>query len=212
MSLSDLVTSESLLIQFIQHPTERDMIGKIILAYGELEVMLTDLLRAALDGDTMAAIKVLYRLRSESNRIDIADAIVRPKVAKHGLEGQYDEALNALNHCKKIRNHYTHSQWITENGVLRFGSLDDAARAQGQSKIRFRAISPCTLRRQYDYFGYTQHILSYVADQYRLKTAQPRMIEQKIPKPKRVPPVSLDSREETQPPRLKSRARKPRGK
>lgn len=66
--------ANSLLIQFDKHPRKREMIGKLILAYGELEITIMDLVAATMGGDTKTAVRALYRLRSESNRLEVADA------------------------------------------------------------------------------------------------------------------------------------------
>src|SRR4051812_1214624 len=119
---------DSILLQLDRHPAERDLIGKIILSYGVLEVALMEAVKAALGGDVYTANRVLFRLKSESNRLEVADALVRPQFSKHELGPAWEEAYGAFKFCKGIRNTYAHSTWISdERGVLRFGDLEKAA-------------------------------------------------------------------------------------
>lgn len=217
MPLSDLAVINGLLIQFEKHPKERELVGKILLAYGELEFLVLDLLRATMDekeegSATITAVRTLYRVRSESSRLQIADALVRPKMAEHDMLAPYDEAAAAMHHCKKIRNAYAHCHWISDKGILRFGDLDAAAKGNTEpTRIRFRPITLELLQQQFHYFAFTDHLLIWVADQYRLKTGKPRMIEPHIPKPQRMPRVSLDSREEAHSRQSPPKDRTPRG-
>jgi hypothetical protein len=117
----------SLLITFDKHPRQRELIGNLILAYGELEFILQDILRAVLDDDLMTATRTLYRLRSEANRLSVADAIIRPKMEAQGILPAYLDAYCAMFACKNVRNRYAHAQYIVEHGELWVGDLDLAA-------------------------------------------------------------------------------------
>ena len=190
----------SVLIQLDNHPSERELIGKIILAYGEIEFMIMDLVCAALKEDIRTALRTLFRLRSENNRLQVADAIARPWFVAQKLEGHYAEAITAARHCMAFRNQYAHCTWVSDpDGQLRFGNLEDAAKQTGtKSTIAMRPLTLDLLKRQYGYFSFAEHQLLWVTDEYRLKTKQKRKLEpnQRIPKPKRVSPPNLDSRGE----------------
>jgi hypothetical protein len=205
VSLSSFMAKPSVLVQLDKHPKERDLIGKIILAYGEIEVIVMDLVTAALNGDNKTALRTLFRLRSENNRLQVADAIARPWFTSQGLEGHYSEAMTAAHHCMGFRNHYAHCQWVSDEvGQLRFGNLEDAAKSTGEKcQIILRPITRKRLQEQYDYFSYAEHMLLWVTDEYRLKTEQKRLLagNQRVPKPKRVSPPKPDSRGEEPTPR-----------
>lgn len=201
---------ESLLIQFDYHSEERRLIGKIILAYGELEIAVMQLLTTTLRGDTNTAVRTLYRLRSESNRLEVADALVSPQLAQHKLAGAWDEAYAAMKCCKSIRNNYAHGQWLSDRGQLRFGDLDKAALTKGPNcAITMRPLSLAILKKQWAYFQYAHHQLAWIDYRYATLTAQPRVFPGKVPKPKKVPPPKLDSRGEVRFPRLSSQGQKP---
>jgi hypothetical protein len=174
----------------------------MILAYGELEIGVMDLVAATMGGDTKTAVRALYRLRSESNRLEVADALVTPKLAEHKLDGAWNEAYAAMKDCKTIRNNYAHGQWVNDKGQLRFGDLDKAALTKGpKCEIKLRPITMGVLKEQMAYFEYAEHQIMWIGDQYRLATDQQRRVVKKVPKPKKVPPPRHDSRGEECSPR-----------
>jgi len=188
---------ESILIELDKHPEERDLIGKIILAYGVLEVALLESVRAALNDDIYTATRVIYRLKSESNRLEVADALVRPKMTEKKLKLAWEEAYRAMKVCKGIRNTYAHSQWLSDKGTLRFGDLDKAAKSpEGKCEINMRPITKPVLEQQYAYFTQTDHLLLWALDQYQIAARLPRKLpdHQHVTKPKKTPPPKLDSR------------------
>jgi hypothetical protein len=196
---------DSILLQLDRHPVERDLIGKIILSYGVLEVALMEAVKSALGGDVYTANRVLFRLKSESNRLEVADALVRPQFSKEKLGPAWEEAYAAFKFCKGIRNTYAHSTWISdEHGVLRFGDLEKAANTkEGPAKINFRPLSREVLEKQFAYFTHADHLILWAIDQYQTTTGQERKLAdgQFVTKPKRTPRPKLDSRGEARSPR-----------
>jgi hypothetical protein len=63
-------------LPFDRFRREGDIIGRMILEYGDLEWSLC-LLVSHVIGDLDIALKALYRSRGETQRIDIADALIR---------------------------------------------------------------------------------------------------------------------------------------
>ena len=197
--------ADSLLLNFKHHPEERKAIADLILAYGDLESSLLNLLQAALNGDTYTAVRAMYRVRSESNRLEIVDALVTPRLAEQKLDGAWGEAYAAMKCCMGIRNRYAHSQWLHDDGELRFGNLDEAANKKGpKCKIVMLPLSAGVLTEQRRYFEYAHHQINWIGDRYRLATDQKRLTKARIPKPKRISPPRLDSRGEARPRRLSS--------
>ena len=190
----------TLLIQFDDHQEELALIGKMILAYGELEFAVMDIVRATMGGDTEKAVKVIYRLRSESNRLEVADALITPDMRGKSYGGYWHEVYCALKRCKTIRNQYAHGQFISDGGILRFGDLDEAATSKADKfQIRMRPIHLKTLKEQWLYFEYAHHIALWLSDQIRLEMKLPRVMEAKVPKPQKVSSPKLDSRGEEHP-------------
>lgn len=185
----------ALLVQLNKHPREWDLIGKLILSYGELEFMLLDLLRAALGDDLMTAVRTLYRLRSEANRLSIADALVRHRMTEHDMLQEYLDAHSAMFASKNIRNRYAHGQFISDRGYLWVGDLDEAAKATGtQAQIKFKSLPLPHLEWEFDYFAYTEHALMYATNQLRIKTEQSLPESLVVPKPRKRPAPKLGSR------------------
>lgn len=198
--------ADSLLIQFERHPAELAVVGKIVLAYGELELAFMDTVRAVLNEDLARSARIIYRLKSESNRLEIADALLAPALGAYAFGGMWNEAYCALKFCKNVRNQYAHAQWVNDDGQLRFGDLEEAAQSKGDKfKIRLRPISLAALKKQLAYFEYAHHLIMWLGDQVRLVNGQPRMIDVKVPKPKKVIQPKPDSLGEARPPRLSGR-------
>lgn len=187
------------LYELDKHPAERDLIGRIILLYGVLEVGLLQLVSAVLGGKIYTAQRILYRLRSESNRLEVADALIRSTLAEHHLSQAWEDAYSAMKFCKGIRNTYAHSQWLSDNGFLRFGDMDKTAKTRdGKSQIDFHPLIAATLEKQLAYFTHTYHLLLWSLDQYQIAAGLPRKLPdgQHVLKPKKTPRPKPDSRGE----------------
>lgn len=89
---------------------ESDIIGRMVIEYGELEWVLCLLVRHV-TGDMDVAVKSLYRARGESQRLDIADALIRNRI-NPAIKQIYEETLSHVRACLTIRNRYAHSNWI----------------------------------------------------------------------------------------------------
>jgi hypothetical protein len=152
------------------HPQETGLIGEILIAYGELENSVIDVVDAVLDEDVDTTLRTLFRLRSEGQRLDVADAIARKWMREQGLEPIYSEALGAMKRCKTIRNQYAHCTWYTESGHLFFINLEEAAKkTDGPTMLKARRIDEPLLRTQRGFFDYTEDLLIFVAESYRRK-------------------------------------------
>ena len=189
------MTSEELLLPFEGLRKERELIGKMLLAYNELEYVLLDMLIAVL-GDGQAAIRAMYQLRSEANRLAVAEAIITPEFTRSALGGSLKESLDALGHCKAIRNQFAHCLWTFDEGTLRFANLELTAKSKGEKcQVVSHPLTATLLRNQWAYFEYASHMLLWVNQEYRRKNNQ-SLHGSIIPKPKRLPPPKLHSRGE----------------
>lgn len=90
---------------------EGDLIGRMILEYGELEWLLC-LMAGHVLGDLDTAIKALYRSRGELQRMEIADALIRQRIKDSQLRQTYEETFAHMAVCKKLRNQYAHTNWL----------------------------------------------------------------------------------------------------
>lgn len=189
----------TLLIPLDQFPHERDLVARMILAYGELEFCMLDLLAAALD-DTAAAVRTLYQLRSEANRHAVVEAIAQPSFARAGLAAPFKEAMDAVKHCKGYRNQYAHCHWTAHDGILHFTDLEVTAKSKGDvCKVQNIPITLTLLRSQWAYFEYTDHLLLWLDNEFRIKAGLPIRGEGQLLRPKRLDPPKKHSRGEPKP-------------
>jgi len=82
--------AKNILPVFRTFPEEGQIIGRLVVGYGVLEFYLICCLGPALGSDDRA-LRALFRVRSESTRIDVADALMRPPYKEIGLQDKYNE-------------------------------------------------------------------------------------------------------------------------
>jgi hypothetical protein len=70
------------------------IVGRLLIAYGEIEYDLARCLTAVFNDDHTRALRVMFRTRGESARIHIADAIMQPHYEELGIK-QYDHFIEA---------------------------------------------------------------------------------------------------------------------
>jgi hypothetical protein len=159
-----------LLYEFQDFPDEQEAIGKMLIAYGELEFAILGCIGAVLNSDMAQAVRILFRVRGEGARIEVADAIVRPAFAKVGLAPKWGNALGAARVCKGIRNQYAHCHWQVYNGQLRFMDLDTEAQSpEGAMQVSFWPIDGPLIARQLEFFEYALSSLYYLQAEYWVK-------------------------------------------
>lgn len=180
----------NILIFLNDHPKEAKLIGEILISYGELENSLLDLVDAVLDDDTDTAVRALFRLRSEGQRLDVADAITRKWMTAKGLGGVYGLGLGAIRTCKSIRNQYAHSTWYSRDGNLFFINLEETAKSpEGECRVTPRRVDLPLLQKQRGFFDYTEDLLIFVAESYRRKMGKSAIRGEF--QPKRIPTPEL---------------------
>ena len=147
---------------FEEYPEEGMIVGRLVVGYGELEY---DLMLCLSDcvGDIITAVRLLYRIRSESSRLEIADSLLRPYFKKYDLANEYSEVCVALKFCKTVRNAFAHSHWTPTLRGLFFSDLERAAESKdGGGMVRIRHIDGAILKQQEEYFVYCQEILNFL--------------------------------------------------
>ena len=96
-----------ILIEFEAFPREKEFVGSMLMAYGEIEFALFSLADAVIDTQDNA-VEIFFRIRGEGARIEVSDAIIRPFLEKAGLGPKWSSAIAPTRLCKKIRNQYAH--------------------------------------------------------------------------------------------------------
>ena len=113
-----------------RYPAEASLIGRIVVAFGELEYIVAICAGWAIK-DRDRALRALYRLRATSARIDVADAFIRPTFDGTAFEPDYRAAIAAIRYCLKICNQYAHCNWsdAPDHGLF-FTDLQESADAE----------------------------------------------------------------------------------
>ena len=112
---------------FHRFPAEAAIIGRLLAAFGELEVTVCyNAGKATNLGDLVVA--ALYRIRATRSRLEAADALMRPIYTTAGFSELYGDAFGRVMHCLRIRNQFAHCNWGDhETAGLFFVDLQVAA-------------------------------------------------------------------------------------
>jgi hypothetical protein len=123
---------------------EANLIGDLVVRYGELEWMLCRV-AALLLGDFDATFKAMYRVRGEQARLQIADGLASSHLYGSGIEEVWQETFRAVDICREIRNSYAHAHWFDQSaGELGFYHLEKLAKQTGAVALSTLARSKLT--------------------------------------------------------------------
>jgi hypothetical protein len=171
-------------------PDHAAIIGGILLGYTDLEFFMLDLVAQAIAGDDdfSTAARILYRLRGAHDRLNVADAIVRPFMEEIKLEGPYCQWLGAMRRCRVIRNQYAHCTWKAAEGRAWFADLEKAAQGvEGEAGLRFVPLDLPLLEEQFEFFRYTAQVIFYLMDETKFRRDRRRRHKSRLPKSLPVP-------------------------
>jgi hypothetical protein len=176
---------------FDDFPEEGAAIGRLVVGYGELEFHVAICLSKVLkDADT--TFRTMFRLRSEAQKLQVADALMRPHYATLGLAKEYALGFAAVDHCRLIRNQYAHCHWLGFGAAVQFTNLEPIAKKkEGKMVIRFQDIDLALLRKQEEYFGYAYEWLRFLSHEADLRTKTTEKNDYR--RPKSLPVVKLNS-------------------
>jgi hypothetical protein len=164
----------TILPAFEECPEEALIIGRLIAGYGELEFDMALCVRWMID-DEETAFKVIYRAPGEVQRILMADALVRSRLAEGKERTIFEKAIAGMHVCRKIRNQYAHSNWLVQDGILTF--LDPQKGAEGDSPfmvncVPFRQLGVAVLQEQETYFLYVSACLDWLNREAQLRAGE----------------------------------------
>jgi hypothetical protein len=155
--------SESVMAAFRAHPKEAEVIGRLLAGYGELEFLMA-LCVAECVGSLSTASRLLFRSRSEEQRISIADAILVPYCDRLKILNEWDKIRRGLSWCKQTRNQFSHCHWLDDGpGGLFFTNIEKAAKTKiGEAKLVFFHVDVDLLNLHEAYFRWTGESLIYL--------------------------------------------------
>jgi hypothetical protein len=144
------------------------VIGRLLIDYGELELDLMNCVQVARANDLNGTLKAMFRVRGETNRIDIADGLGRAPYTAVKMEVEFDAMIGAVRHCLRIRNKYAHAYWHDPNQgrELCYVSLEELAKESDEvnnlAALAFFFINERLLLEQEKFFAYTRDLIQYV--------------------------------------------------
>jgi hypothetical protein len=174
---------------FHRFTAEGAAVGRLLLGYSNLEIDLMNCVQMACGGDLNAVLKPMYSIRSESRRIDRAEALGQPHFVQHHLTPPFQHAIAVIRRCLQIRNQYAHwPLWDDNSGKLAFANLESLAKlkrpVKDLRKLRTFHVGAALLAEQEAYYIYFDRYISWLNFEIRVRAGSlPRNI---LPKPKRV--------------------------
>jgi hypothetical protein len=143
---------------FDRFPVEAILVGRILASFGEIELTVCRNAGKALELEGLI-MKALYRLRATSQRIDLADELMKWVFADNGLAEDYDGLIRMVRHCLKIRNQYSHCNWGDHaTAGLFFADVQESAE-HPDFEHYWKHVDPPLLQNQLDYLGVTMDML-----------------------------------------------------
>jgi hypothetical protein len=118
-------------------------------------------------GDVAKAITDIFSKRGETRRVNIADRFGGAGYLAAGLGAAFDEAIEDMLLCLKIRNQYAHCIWHDpRKGKLAFAHIEEIASPTGPGadpiNLTFKYVDVLLLNHQEQFFFYTKDNLNYL--------------------------------------------------
>src|SRR5262249_40264937 len=121
-----------------------------------------------------ATLKAMFRVRGETARINVGDALGRQAYDKLGLRADFELAVSAMRYCLKIRNQYAHCNWYHDLSGRRLAFVNVEEPISGLDNLTRHYVDVPTLEEQEQYFGYAYALIDYATYEYRFRTSKLR--------------------------------------
>jgi len=180
---------------FLNFADEAALIGRMLAGYADLEIDLMNCVQAV-RGDLDTVLKVMFRARGETRRIDMADAFGRQYYHKHKIGSEFELAIAAVRYCMKIRNQYAHCTWWDDNsGQLAFANLEEVAKKNAVVKdlrnLTSHYVNVELLEAQLAYFEYADSLLIWLIQEGNARVGRPALPDRVYPNQLVRPPLSI---------------------
>jgi hypothetical protein len=148
-------------------PTEMGLIGRLITRYADLEIALLHCVQMGRGADLDSTLKTMFRVRSISQRIDVADGLGRQTYHDLHLGTQFEMAVGNMRFCSRIRSQYAHCIWHDDlSGTLGFVNLEELAesndRVDDLINVTIHHVDTVLLGEQDAYFTDVEKTLIFV--------------------------------------------------
>jgi hypothetical protein len=151
-------------------PDEAAIIGRMIIAYADFQSKYIRFVTVATGGDTDSAVRLLFKTRSETARLETFDKLVRPIALSMGIEALHENSFKKMVVCKNLRNQYAHCQWDTDDTVLSWISFEEAAQTDSGPIIMEKHHVPLKLlQKQEAFFVNTEHTFVHYRNEIRAR-------------------------------------------
>ena len=148
---------------------EGEIIGQLIVGYGEMELDLCRCIAAGND-DFNSTLKTMFRQRSEGSRIKFGKTEGLKVYSTLGSElaAAFHEAIEAVKFCLQIRNRYAHWQFYNDeiHGMLALVNVEELAHSTmviaDLSGLTVRHLTKELLQKQQLYFVYARACIEFV--------------------------------------------------
>jgi hypothetical protein len=174
------------------HPEVAACIGRILAGYPQIEYSMVECLDAVRD-DYDVVFKCLFRVRGETQRVEIADALGRNLYHEIDLGTEFEMTFGALRHLLRIRNQYAHAHWLATEAGMSMVDMEEAAKstayAGGEGKVSLNILTPEIVQQQEQYGNYVNLLITWLTDEAKIKKGKTKV--NVFPKPKQVaqPPL-----------------------
>lgn len=157
--------ADLILPAFWQFAKEGEIIGRMIAGYADLKFELAVCISAVMENRDQA-IRTMFRVRGEEQRIQTADALMRPAFESAGLQEPYCEMIADLGWCKRTGNRYAHCHWYdtTADGLC-FIDLEAWAKENVPLELKKFRLSVPLLEEQEAYFRYVQRCIWHLTNE-----------------------------------------------
>ena len=150
----------------LKYKNEADIIGRLLAGYTDLELSLLNCVQIVRE-DFDTVLKVMFRTRGETARINVADALGRQYYHELGLGGQFELAICAMRYCLRIRNDYAHCVWWDDlSDQLAFANIEEVAKSNELQRdfgsLTTLHVNVSQLCEKEKYFQYTDDLLGWV--------------------------------------------------
>jgi hypothetical protein len=153
---------------------EGETIGRLVTGYGELELDLLNCIAKGI-GDFNKAIKAMFKPRSETKRIAVADKLGREPYTMLGPRDEFDQVIATMGRCAEIRNQYAHRNFYDDDTErLALVNLEELAKKdeliENLSSLTTVHVTAELVEEQERYFLYVRAAIGYLTDEARFRS------------------------------------------
>ena len=190
-----MATITTIQAAFHKYSAEAAIIGRLLGGYTVLEVALMNVVQV-IRNDFDTTLKVMFRTRGETQRLDVADAMARHFYKVQKLETEFSMAVGAVRYCLKIRNQFSHCIWWDDrSGKLAFANMEEIAEyheyVADLGDLTTLYVDAPLLEQQEHYFAYANDLLNWVNFEGQLRVNKIPSHGFSKPKQMKQPPLQL---------------------